>query len=262
MSLVGVMTAIVIIGGVGLLIGLFLGIASIIFRVRVNEKEEAVLNALPGNNCGGCGYPGCSGLAAAIVKQEAAVNACPVGGESTGKVIADIMGVDAGKTVRRAAFVACRGDADAAGVDYEYTGVMDCGMQKYVPGGGAKSCQYGCLGYGNCVKVCQFEAIRVHNGIAVVDKEACKACGMCVAACPKNLITLIPYEAEYVVGCSSRDKGPVTAKVCTVGCIGCGICKKNCPVQAIAVTDFCAVIDQEQCTACGTCKEKCPKKSI
>ncbi len=262
MSIGGVFTAIVIIGGVGLLIGIILGLASMVFRVAVNEKEEAVLNALPGNNCGGCGYPGCSGLAAAIVSHEAAVNACPVGGERTCNAIAEIMGVEALTTVRQTAFVACRGDHAAAGVDYEYTGVMDCRVQRFVPGGGAKSCQYGCLGYGNCVKSCQFDAIHVQNGIAAVDKDKCKACGMCIGACPKNLISLIPYAAECAVGCRSQDKGPATSKVCTVGCIGCGLCKKNCPAQAITVTDFCAVIDQEKCTGCGLCKEKCPKKSI
>lgn len=262
MSIVGVFTAIMIIGGTGLLIGIILGLASLLFRVQVNEKEEAVLNALPGNNCGGCGYPGCSGLAAAIVQNEASVNACPVGGDKTGKAIAEIMGVEAEKTLRRTAFVACRGDNVAAGVDYEYTGVMDCRIQQFVPGGGSKSCPYGCLGYGNCVRSCQFDAIHVQNGIAVVDKDKCKACGMCIDACPKNLIGFIPYEAECAVGCSSKDKGPATSKVCVVGCIGCGICKKNCPSGAITVTEFCAVIDQDKCTACGICKEKCPKKSI
>lgn len=258
----GVLTAIVIIGGVGLLIGLFLGVASVIFQVKTDEREEAVLNALPGNNCGGCGFPGCSGLAAAIVKGEAAVNACPVGGEKSGKAIADIMGVEAEEAIRQTAFVACKGDCHAAGTDYEYTGTMDCTMQAFVPGGGAKSCNYGCLGYGNCVNVCQFDAIQIENGIAVADKEKCKACGMCVKACPKNLIHMIPYEARHMVGCSSKEKGLATTKVCSVGCIGCGLCKKNCPKDAITVTDFCAVIDQTRCTGCGICKEKCPKKTI
>lgn len=262
MGLTVILTTVAIVGGVGLFIGWFLGIAGLIFKVKVNEQEEAVLNALPGNNCGGCGFPGCSGLAAAIVDKTAPVNACPVGGAAVGRTIAAIMGVEAGAAVRLTAYVACRGNQEAAAADYDYTGVMDCAMQAFVPGGGAKSCNYGCLGYGNCVRACQFGAITVQNGVAVVDREQCKACKQCVAACPKQLIEMIPYASEYMVGCRSGDKGVVTAKVCSVGCIGCGICRKNCPAAAIAVEDFCAVIDQEKCTGCGICAEKCPKKSI
>ena len=194
MNISAIVTAVVVVGGVGLFLGIFLGIASIVFKVAVDEKEEAVLGVLPGNNCGGCGYPGCSGLAAAIAKGEAPVNACPVGGEPVGKKIAAIMGVEAGESVRMTAFVKCAGDCDKTTKIYEYTGVEDCGMVRYVPDGGAKSCNYGCLGYGNCVSACPFDAIHIVNGIAKVDKEKCKACGKCVAACPKQLIELIPYD--------------------------------------------------------------------
>ena len=199
MNISAIVTAVVVVGGVGLFLGIFLGIASIVFKVAVDEKEEAVLGVLPGNNCGGCGYPGCSGLAAAIAKGEAPVNACPVGGDPVGKKIAAIMGVEAGESVRMTAFVKCAGDCDKTTKIYEYSGVEDCGMVRYVPDGGAKSCNYGCLGYGNCVSACPFDAIHIVNGIAKVDKEKCKACGKCVAACPKQLIELIPYDAKAVV---------------------------------------------------------------
>lgn len=262
MNVTGVLIATAIVGGVGLFVGLFLGIAAIKFKVEVDEKEEAVLGALPGNNCGGCGFPGCSGLAAAIAKGEAPVNACPVGGEPVGKVIAQIMGVEAEESVKKVAFVKCQGDCEKAGNDYEYHGIEDCRMLSFVPNGGPKSCNYGCLGYGSCVKACPFDAIHVVNGVAVVDKEKCKACGKCVAVCPKNLIELIPYDAKYAVACSSKDKGPVTMKACTVGCIGCQLCKKNCPSGAVDVVDFNASIDYEKCTECGACMEKCPKKAI
>lgn len=262
MNVTGILLAVAIVGGVGLFIGLFLGIAAIVFKVETDEREEAVLEALPGNNCGGCGFPGCSGLAAAIVKGEAAVNACPVGGEPVGRVIAGIMGVEAEERVRQVAFVQCQGDCEKAGVDYEYHGSEDCRMLSFVPNGGAKSCNYGCLGYGSCVKVCPFDAISVVNGVAVVDKEKCKACGKCIEACPKKLITMIPYDARYAVACNSGDKGPVAMKACTASCIGCQLCKKNCPNDAVIIEDFHAVIDQEKCEGCGICMEKCPRKSI
>lgn len=260
--LMGIIKAVGIIGGVGLFVGLFLGVSAIKFKVKVDEKEEAVLAALPGNNCGGCGFPGCAGLAAAIAKGEAPVNSCPVGGEPVGDTIAQIMGVEAEKGVRKVAFVHCQGDCDKTTVDYEYTGIEDCRMLSFVPNGGPKSCNYGCLGFGSCVTVCPFDAIHVVNGVAVVDKDSCKACGKCVAVCPKHLIDFVPYDAKHIVACSSKDKGPVTMKDCSVGCIGCGICVKNCPAEAVKVEDFCAVIDQEKCTGCGICAEKCPKKAI
>ncbi len=262
MSITGILTATAVVGLVGLFIGLFLGIAAIKFEVKTDEKEEAVLGVLPGNNCGGCGYAGCSGLAAAIAKGEAPVNACPVGGEKVGQKIAEIMGVEAESGGRKVAFVKCIGTCEKANVDYEYHGSQDCRMVSFVPAGGPKSCSYGCAGYGSCVRACPFDAIHVVDGVAVVDKEACKACGKCVEACPKHLIELIPYEAKHQVACSSKDKGPVTIKACQTGCIACQLCKKNCPNDAIVIEDFHARIDYEKCTGCGICKEKCPKKVI
>lgn len=260
--LMGILKAAGMVGAVGLFVGVFLGVAAIWFRIKVNEKEEAVLSLLPGNNCGGCGYPGCSGLAAAIAKGEAPVNQCPVGGQKVADEIAKVMGVDSVEGERMVAFVKCQGDCEKANKDYDYYGIEDCRMLSFVPNGGPKSCNSGCLGFGSCVKACQFDAIHVINGVAVVDKDKCKACGKCVAACPKKLVELIPYDAKVTVACNSKDKGPVTMKACSTGCIGCGICTKNCEAGAVTVTDFHASIDYSKCTGCMTCIEKCPKKAI
>lgn len=260
--MINILTAALVVGVVGVLIGIFLGLAGIRFKVEVDEKEERILAALPGNNCGGCGFAGCSGLAAAIAKGEAPANACPVGGEPVGKKIGEIMGVEVDAVEKKVAFVHCQGDCEKAKKNYDYTGAEDCRMLRFVPGGGPKACNQGCLGYGTCVKACPFDAIHIVNGIAVVDREACKACGKCVQVCPNHLISLIPYSAKQVVSCMNQEKGPVTMKECSVGCIGCGICVKNCPQEAIKVENFCARIEQEKCVKCGACAEKCPKKAI
>lgn len=262
MSIAGIILAAVIVGGTGILIGFFLGIAGEKLKVEVDPREEAITEVLPGNNCGGCGYAGCSGLAAAIVKGEAEVGGCPVGGDPVAAKVAEIMGVEAGASVKKVAFVKCAGTCEKAKKDYEYYGEEDCAMLAFVPNGGPKSCNYGCLGFGNCVKECPFDAIHVVDGIAVVDKEACKACGKCVAACPKNLIEIVPYEAKQKVQCASKGKGKEVMAACSVGCIGCKLCEKNCPSEAITVTDNIAHIDYEKCTGCGICAEKCPKKII
>ena len=132
----------------------------------------------------------------------------------------------------------------------------------FAPAGGPKACREGCLGGGTCVKACPFDAIHIVDGIARVDKDKCKACGKCIAVCPRKLISLIPYDAGFAVACSSHSKGPAVMKECSVGCIGCGICARNCPSGAVAVNDNLAVIDQEKCVSCGACAAKCPKKAI
>ncbi|MEF9941094.1 MAG: RnfABCDGE type electron transport complex subunit B [Lachnospiraceae bacterium] len=262
MNVMGIIIAAAIVGGTGLFIGVFLGFAGKKFAVETDEREEAIAGVLPGNNCGGCGYAGCSGLASAIVKGEAEIGGCPVGGAPVAALIGEIMGQSAGETKHMVAFVKCAGTCDKAKQDYNYSGLEDCVMMNFVQNGGPKSCNYGCHGYGTCVKACPFDAIHIVDGVAVVDKDACKACGKCITACPKNLIEFVPYEQKTLVQCSSKDKGKDVMAACSVGCIGCKMCEKVCPTGAITVVDNIAHIDPDKCTNCGACAEKCPKKII
>ena len=262
MSIMGIIIAAAVVGAVGLVIGVLLGVASEKFKVEVDEKEILVRNELPGNNCGGCGYPGCDGLAKAIAAGEAAVDACPVGGAPVGAKIAAIMGVEAGGAEKQVAFVKCQGTCDKTNMQYRYYGIDDCRKVSVVPGAGEKACAYGCMGYGTCVKACQFDAIHIVDGVAVVDKEKCVACGKCVAACPNHLIELVPYKAEHLVQCSSHDKGKDVKAKCENGCIGCTLCTKQCEVGAIHMENNLAVIDYSLCTNCGKCAAKCPAKVI
>ena len=258
----GLLLAAGVIGAIGIIIGVLLGIASEKFKVEVDEKEMLVRAELPGNNCGGCGYPGCDGLADAIAKGKAPVNACPVGGPAVADKIAAIMGVDAGGAVRKVAFVKCKGTCDKTRLQYNYYGADDCRMISVVPGTGEKACAYGCMGYGTCVKACAFDAIHVVDGVAVVDKEKCVACGKCVAACPNHLIELVPYSAQHLVRCSSHEKGKDAKAKCENGCIACTLCTRQCESDAVHVIDNLAVIDYEKCTNCGKCAAKCPSKII
>ncbi len=258
----GLIMAAGVIGAIGIIIGVLLGIASEKFKVEVDEREILVRAELPGNNCGGCGFPGCDGLANAIAAGTAAVNACPVGGAAVAEKIAAIMGVEAGGADKKVAFVKCKGTCDKTRVQYNYFGMDDCRKISVVPGAGEKACTYGCMGYGSCVKACAFDAIHVIDGVAVVDKEKCVACGKCIAACPNHLIELVPYSAEHLVQCSSHDKGKDVKAKCDNGCIGCTLCLKQCEFDAIHMDNNVAVIDYEKCTNCGKCAAKCPAKVI
>ena len=262
MNISAILLAMVVVGGTGLLIAILLGIASEKFKVPVDEKEVAIRAELPGNNCGGCGYAGCDGLAKAIANGEAPVNGCPVGGAAAAQKISAIMGVEAGEFVKKVAFVKCAGTCEKASDKYQYSGVQSCIEAMNVPGAGPKGCEFGCMGFGSCVKACPFDAIHIVNGVAVVDREACKACGKCIAKCPHHLIELAPYDQKTFVGCSSHAKGKAVTTACELGCIGCKKCEKTCPNGAITVTDFCAHIDYEKCTNCGACKEACPRHVI
>ena len=247
----GIMTAGLVIGITGLLIGLLLGVAGKLFEVEVDEVEIQVRELLPGNNCGGCGFAGCDALAKAIAAGEAPANACPVAGSAVAKEVGALLGAGELEEVKKVAYVACKGTCDVTTNQYQYDGLMDCRKLALIPGRGEKACDYGCMGLGSCVSECPFDAIHIRNGIAVVDREACKACGKCVAACPNHLIHIIPYDTKVQVQCSSKDKGKDVKAVCQVGCIGCGICMKQCEFEAVKVENHVAVIDAAKCTGCG-----------
>ena len=254
--------AIVSIGGLGIIFGAILGFASKIFAVDEDPRVGMVQECLPGANCGGCGYPGCGGLAAAIVAGKAPVNSCAPGGAKAAAAIAEVMGVVAEETEPMVAFVKCGGTCDKAQNKYEYDGIDDCIMASQLAGASSKACAYGCMGLGSCVKACKFDAIKIENGVAVVNPDLCVACGKCVSTCPKNIIDLVPKKKKVKVQCSSKDMGKAVMSVCSAGCIGCKICEKTCKFDAIHVIDNIAVIDYDKCKNCGMCANKCPKKVI
>ena len=259
MNPMNIISPILSIGGLGVVFGACLGIASEVFKVDEDPRIGEVLEALPGANCGGCGFPGCGGCASAIVAGTAPVNACPVGGAAVADKIGTIMGIEASSAEPVAAFVKCGGTCEKAKSKYEYFGINDCNMAVQLAGQGSKECSYGCLGLGSCVKACGFDAIHIVDGIAKVDTEKCVACGKCVTACPKHIIELLPVKKKVKVQCSSKDVGKTVMQSCSVGCISCKICEKNCPFDAIHVIDNLAVIDYDKCKACGICANKCPK---
>ena len=256
-----ILVPVVVLGGLGLLFGFSLGFASKAFAVETDPKADEIRKVLPGANCGACGYPGCDGCAVAIAEGNAPVSACIVGGSSVAEKIADIMGTDAGNVVREVATVLCQGDCSKAKNKYAYAGLRDCRAQNILAGG-SKACSYGCLGCGTCVDVCDFDAIHIVNGVALVDKEKCVACQACIKVCPKGIIELVPYDNEVVVKCKSNDPGKVVRKNCSIGCIGCQICVKNCPENAFSFENNLARINYEKCTSCGICAGKCPTGAI
>lgn len=257
-----IMIAAGILGIMGLLFGVGLAFASKKFAVEIDPRVVAVREAVPGANCGACGYPGCDGFAQAVVKGVAPVNGCPVGGADTALAVAQIMGLDAGESVKKVARVKCDGHDENCGNRYDYDGIDSC-LAANMLNGGPKKCLYGCMGLGSCVQICPFDAIHINDkGLAEVDPEKCTACNKCIVICPKNVISLVPYEQLTIVSCNNYDKGPMVKKNCNVACIACGICERNCPHDAIHVINNLAEIDYDKCTNCMICVEKCPTKAI
>ena len=266
-----ILIAIGILGGLGLVFGLVLAAASKVFYVETDPRLEQLNECLPGANCGGCGFAGCGAYAEAVLKGEAPVGKCASGGNEAAKAMAAIMGVEAGEVTRKVALVRCSGartyDAEGnltkgAKMKATYEGFHDCLAASRVGGSGPLSCKFGCLGYGSCTKVCKYGAISVKNGVAVVDEDLCVGCMACAQVCPRKIITAVEPSQNVIIACNSLAKGAVTIRACSVGCIGCGKCMKNCPSGAITITNNLAQIDSSKCTNCGECAKVCPKGLI
>lgn len=255
-----VIIAVLLLTGLGVLFGIGLAVASRKLAVESDPRIDEIEGLLPGANCGACGYPGCRGLAEAIVQGSAPVNACPVTTDCS--VIAEVIGVEALACERRVAKVRCIGGKKEAKERFAYVGSKDC-YAAHQLAGGPKACEYGCLGLGSCVEACPFSAIFINeNGLAVVDEEKCTGCGQCVSVCPRDLIALLPAGDPVTVYCRNTEKGGVVRKICQTGCIGCGICVKQCDQGAITLENNLVVIDPEKCNRCGRCIAKCPVKII
>src|SRR3990170_4154600 len=202
----------------------FLGFAHL-FGLKLDPREEAVINVLPGTNCGACGFPGCAGLARAIIKGDAPANACTSGGADVTKNVSHIMGVEAVIKEKEVAVIMCKGGKREAREKFRYIGVNDCKAATLIAGGN-KSCTYACLGLGTCERVCPYGAIRMDdNHLPVVDEEKCTGCTLCAVNCPKFVIKMIPVSNKIHIRCNSLDKGAVTRKNCSVGCIVCKKCE-------------------------------------
>lgn len=255
-----ILIAALVVGAIGLVVAVVLSFASVFFAVPVDEKVEKLNEALPGANCGACGFSGCSGYAGALAKGEAQPGQCPVGGDEVAKAVAAILGVEAVSSAPQSARVMCSGSCDNTNKKLVYKGIQSCAAASQIFGGGGQ-CSYGCIGLGDCVKECEYGAIKVCNGVAVVNEDLCKACKKCAAACPKKLISIVPKKSAAVL-CSNFDKGAQTKDDCKIGCIGCMKCQKVCESGAVKVESFKATVDPALCTLCGKCVEACPKGVI
>lgn len=265
-----IIIAIAILGGLGLIFGLILAAASKVFYVETDPRLDQLNDCLPSANCGSCGYAGCSGYAEAVLNGEAEIGKCASGGNECAQAMGAIMGIQVDAVARKVALVRCSGQniVDPTGRELGvkrkgmYEGFNDCFSASRVGGNGPLACKFGCLGYGNCTKVCKYDAIHVVDNVAKVDKEKCIGCMACATVCPRNLIVPIEYDKHVFVACASHAKGAITVRGCSQGCIGCGLCVKICPLEAIYVDHNLAVVDYSKCDSCGLCATVCPKHLI
>ncbi len=264
------MIAVAVLGAIGLVAALVLYVCSKKFAVYEDPRISQVAALLPGANCGGCGFAGCSALADALVKGADAGSldgiSCPVGGQEVMGKVADLLGMAIANGDPMVAVVRCGGTCELRQKVVSYDGLRSCAAMNAC-GAGETGCGFGCLGCGDCVSACQFDAIHMNpeTGLPEVDEDRCTACGACAKACPRHVIELRkkgPKNRRMVVLCRNEDKGAITRKVCHNGCIGCGKCAKECPFDAIVVENNVAYIDFEKCRLCRKCEAVCPTGAI
>lgn len=244
-----------------MIFGIGLAVASKKLSVAVDGRLETISGLLPGANCGACGGAGCFGFAEGLLSGKFNIDACRVSEEKVKEKIAQLLGQSVDKKAKKSALLHCNGGIKVKD-RFIYEGIEDCVAANLVLGG-QKECVFGCLGFGDCQRVCPFGAISMSaENIAVVDEAKCKACNKCVLACPKKLFALVPIAAKVFVACNSHDSGKETKAACPVGCIACKLCEKACNFEAIKVVDNLAVIDYHKCTSCGECVKACPVKCI
>ncbi len=237
------------------------------FHVEEDPRIDEVLEELPGANCGGCGFPGCSAFAASCVEAETLDNLmCPVGGADTMNKVAEILGKAASGSAKKIAVVRCNGTCEERPRVNTYDGASNCAIAASLYGG-ETGCSFGCLGLGDCVDVCLFDAIRINpeTMLPEVDEEKCTACGACVKACPKGIIELRkqgPKSRRIFVSCVNKDKGGVAKKACNAACIGCSKCQQVCQFDAITIENNVAYIDDDKCRLCRKCVSVCPTNAI
>lgn len=237
------------------------------FKVFEDPRIDQVEEVLPAANCGGCGFPGCRNFAETLVKTDSWDDLfCPVGGNDTMAKAASILGKEAIEQAPRVAVVRCNGAPEFRPRTNVYDGAPTCAIAHslYTGEGG---CPHGCLGEGDCVAVCDFDAIHMNpaTDLPVVVDDNCTACGACVDACPRDIIELRKKnkkDRKIFVSCINEEKGPVPKKNCSVVCIGCSKCFKVCPYDAITMNNNLAFIDSEKCKLCRKCVVVCPTSAI